>query len=220
MRAFLIFNIVSIYIIIGHAVQLEHLFLSLYFCNTAFYAHNNITIIHIHHSCRICNKVIICPVISLFLEWEHVQAAETYSLTSSKASVVHRNLPLVSKVNHLACVRSSTCIVDRLAYRLATPAGSCSASSMVSVRTVKWCHRRALTMERMHSIPSSARLVLVNTSPDVSLQILNLPSLTRFGMVHIVNYIIWINCSLVKKIQPIIMLEVITLLVKRKLMRF
>merc|ERR1712127_232992 len=98
-----------------------------------------------------------------------------------------------------------------------TPAGSFSASSTESSRTVK-CHLINLSVVvTMLSTPSSPRLVLVNTSQELSSSISNQPLSMKSEPEPTDNCSIQNNLSPVKRMLPTTSPEDITPLVKKSL---
>merc|ERR1712086_680306 len=101
--------------------------------------------------------------------------------------------------------------------KLVTPAGSSSASSTESSRTVK-CHQtNPSVVVMMLSTPSSPRLVLVSTSQEPSSLILNQLLLMKSEPELTDNSSIQSNSSLVRRTPPTTSPEDITPLVRKSL---
>ena len=97
------------------------------------------------------------------------------------------------------------------------PVGSSIAQSTVFSQTVK-CHQtRQSVVVMMHSTLSSQKPVLVNTFQELYSLILSQPLLMRLELVHTDNYSTQNNSSQVKKMLPITLLVVTTLLVRKSL---
>ena len=95
------------------------------------------------------------------------------------------------------------------------PAGNCSAQNTASSLMVKCPQIKLQVVEMMLLTPFSQKLELANTCLVAFSSISNLPLLIKLELEHIVNYSIPSNLSLVNKMPPTILLEVITLLVNK-----